>query len=78
MEIILDLTMPHMDGEQCLRELRMLNSSEQIIMSSGFSELEVTQKFVAKGLAGFIPKPYKLSVLREAIMNLSSPVNASP
>jgi len=75
--IILDLTMPHMDGEQCFRELRMLNPNVQVIMSSGFSELEVTQKFAGKGLAGFIPKPYKLSVLREAIMALHS-VNGAP
>ncbi|MFH0784098.1 MAG: response regulator [Pseudomonadota bacterium] len=68
--VILDLTMPHMDGEQCFRELRMLNPNVKVIMSSGFSELEVTQKFAGKGLAGFIQKPYKLSVLREGIMGL--------
>lgn len=68
--VILDLTMPHMDGEQCFRELRMLNPDVKVIMSSGFSELEVTQKFAGKGLAGFIQKPYKLSVLREGIMKL--------
>ena len=66
--VILDLTMPHMDGEQCFRELRMLNPDVKVIMSSGFSESEVTQRFAGKGLAGFIPKPYKLSVLREGIM----------
>ncbi len=68
--VILDLTMPHMDGEQCFRELRIVNPDVKVIMSSGFSELEVTQKFVGKGLAGFIQKPYKLSVLREGIMKL--------
>jgi|GEM_PF-2359078 len=68
--VILDLTMPHMDGEQCFRELRMLNPDVKVIMSSGFSELEVTQKFVGKGLGGFIQKPYKLSVLRKGIMAL--------
>jgi len=65
--VILDLTMPHMDGEQCFRELRQLQPNIKVIMSSGFSEGEVTQKFVGKGLSGFIQKPYKLSVLKEAI-----------
>lgn len=69
--VILDLTMPHMDGEQCFRELRMLNPGVKVIMSSGFSELEVTQKFVGKGLTGFIQKPYKFSVLREVIMGIN-------
>jgi PAS domain S-box-containing protein len=68
--VILDLTMPHMDGEQCFRELRQLQPDVKVIMSSGFSEHEVTQKFAGKGLAGFIQKPYKLSVLREAIQKI--------
>jgi CheY-like chemotaxis protein len=59
--------MPHMDGEQCFRELRQLNPDVKVIMSSGYNEQEVTQKFVGKGLAGFVQKPYTLSVLKEAI-----------
>ncbi|MDU0457794.1 MAG: response regulator [Geobacteraceae bacterium] len=68
--VILDLTMPHMDGEQCFRELRRLNPDVKVIMSSGYNEQEVTRKFVGKGLAGFIQKPYKLSVLKEAIIKV--------
>ena len=68
--VILDLTMPHMDGEQCFRELRQLKPDIKVIMSSGFSEYEVTQKFMGKGLAGFIQKPYKLSALKEAIQKI--------
>ncbi|OGT98992.1 MAG: hypothetical protein A2079_02240 [Geobacteraceae bacterium GWC2_48_7] len=68
--VILDLTMPHMDGEQCFRELRQINANVKVIMTSGYNEQEVTQKFVGKGLAGFIQKPYKLSVLRETIRSM--------
>jgi PAS domain S-box-containing protein len=68
--VILDLTMPHLDGDQCFRELRKLNPEVKVIISSGFSEMEVTQKFVGKGLAGFIQKPYRFSALREGIMKL--------
>jgi len=62
--------MPHMDGEQCFRELRRLKPEVKVIMSSGYNEYEVTQKFVGKGLAGFIQKPYRLAVLREVLGNL--------
>jgi PAS domain S-box-containing protein len=65
--VILDLTMPHMDGEQCFRELRQLKPDIKVIMSSGYNEQEVTQKFVGKGLAGFIQKPYRLSTLKDVI-----------
>ncbi|MEI6305504.1 MAG: response regulator, partial [Deltaproteobacteria bacterium] len=68
--VILDLTMPHMDGEQCFQELRKLKSDVKVIMSSGFNEHEVTQKFAGKGLAGFIQKPYKMSALKAAIKRL--------
>ena len=68
--VILDLTMPRMDGEQCFLELRQFKPDVKVIMSSGFSEHEVTQKFMGKGLAGFIQKPYKLSALKEAIQKI--------
>ncbi|MFH1026565.1 MAG: transporter substrate-binding domain-containing protein [Pseudomonadota bacterium] len=68
--VILDLTMPHMDGEQCFRELRRLKPEVKVIMTSGYNEYEVTQKFIGKGLAGFIQKPYRLAVLRDVLGNL--------
>ncbi|MBC7961403.1 MAG: response regulator, partial [Steroidobacteraceae bacterium] len=68
--VILDLTMPHMDGEQTFRELRRLKPDVRVIISSGYNEQEVTQKFVGKGLAGFIQKPYRLSVLRDAVLKI--------
>jgi CheY-like chemotaxis protein len=70
--VILDLTMPHMDGEQAFRELRLIKPGIKVIMSSGYNEQSVTQKFVGKGLAGFIQKPYKLSALREVMSRLSA------
>ena len=65
--VITDLTMPHMDGEQCFRSLKQIDPDVKVIMSSGYNEQEVKAKFVGKGLSGFIQKPYKLSVLRDAI-----------
>jgi PAS domain S-box-containing protein len=68
--VILDLAMPHMDGEQCFRELRALAPGVRVIMSSGYNEHDVTQRFVGKGLCGFIQKPYKLSELKRVIMEM--------
>jgi two-component system, cell cycle sensor histidine kinase and response regulator CckA len=59
--VILDLTMPHLDGEQAFRELRRINPEVRVLMSSGYNEQEVTQKFVGKGFAGFLQKPYNLT-----------------
>ncbi len=56
--VILDLTMPRMDGEEAYREIRRIKSGVRVIMSSGYNEQDITQRFVGKGLAGFIQKPY--------------------
>ena len=71
--VLLDLTMPHLDGEQCFRELRRLDPVVRVIMSSGYNEQDVTQRFVGKGLAGFIQKPYNLSELRRVIAGVEKP-----
>lgn len=65
--VILDLSMPLLGGEQTFRELQCIDPDVKVIISSGYNEQEVARKFVGKGLAGFIQKPYKISVLREAI-----------
>jgi PAS domain S-box-containing protein len=68
--VLLDLTMPRMDGEQTLRELRQMDPAVQVILASGFSEQEVGQKFVGQGLVAFIQKPYRLAGLRGVLQNL--------
>lgn len=61
--VIMDLTMPNMNGEECFRELRRINGEVSVILCSGFNEQDATQRFVGKGLAGFIQKPYRFSTL---------------
>ena len=57
--VLLDLTMPNMDGEQAFHALRGLKPDVKVIMSSGYNEQEVSMKFL--GAAAFIQKPYKLA-----------------
>jgi CheY-like chemotaxis protein len=65
--VLLDLTMPRMDGEETFREMRRIKKDVRVIMASGYNEQEVSQRFVGKGLAGFIQKPFQLKELREAL-----------
>lgn len=57
--IILDMTMPRMSGEEVLRELRRRSASVPILLSSGFSEPDVTAPFEEGEISGFIQKPYR-------------------
>ncbi|HOX24283.1 MAG TPA: PAS domain S-box protein [Candidatus Krumholzibacteria bacterium] len=69
--VLLDLSMPVMDGEQTYRELRRLRSDVRVILVSGYDELEATRRFAGAGLAGFVKKPYTIedltAVLRRAL-----------
>jgi len=69
--VLLDLTMPTMDGEETFRELHRIRRDARVILCSGYSEQEVTHRFSGKGLAGFIQKPYRMidlvSKLREVL-----------
>jgi CheY-like chemotaxis protein len=57
--VIMDMTMPRMDGEECFRELRHLDPTVRVLLTSGYNEQDATERFVGKGLAGFIQKPYR-------------------
>jgi len=56
--IILDFTMPIMDGSEVFNELREMNPQVPVVLSSGFTEQDKLRWMLAKGLRGFIPKPY--------------------
>jgi len=56
--IILDMTMPEMNGEETFREIRRVRSDVPVILTSGYNEIEATRRFTAKGLAGFLQKPF--------------------
>ncbi|MBI5593369.1 MAG: cache domain-containing protein [Deltaproteobacteria bacterium] len=61
--VLLDLTMPRMDGVAAFSELRRIRPDVRVILSSGFSEQEATERFIGHGLSGFIQKPYQMNEL---------------
>jgi PAS domain S-box-containing protein len=68
--ILLDLTMPHLDGEETFRQMRMLNPNVRVILTSGFNQQEAVNRFTGKGLAGFIQKPFELGSLIQVIRSV--------
>lgn len=65
--VLLDMTMPQLDGEETFRELRKLRSDVQTILSSGYNEQTATSRFAGKGLAAFIQKPYTFEQLQATV-----------
>jgi len=56
--VLLDMTMPEMSGEETFRELRRVREDAAVILTSGYNEIEATRRFVSKGIAGFLQKPF--------------------
>lgn len=56
--VIMDFTMPIMDGAEVFDQLRVINPRVCVVLSSGFTEQDKLRGMLAKGLRGFIPKPY--------------------
>ncbi len=65
--VVLDLTMPHMDGVETYRELRQIDKDVRVVVASGYSENDISEQFAGKGLAGVIQKPFQLAELRKKL-----------
>jgi len=65
--ILLDMTMPHMNGEECYSELQKINPQIKVILSSGYSAEDATARFRGKGLAAFIQKPYLIDYFQKVV-----------
>ncbi|MCI0418976.1 MAG: response regulator, partial [Acidobacteria bacterium] len=56
--VLLDKTMPDLDGEETFRAMQAIEPNLVAILSSGYRETEVTAHFLSNELAGFVQKPY--------------------
>lgn len=70
--VVLDLSMPRMDGEDAFREIRKIRPDVPVLLSSGYTEEQVALRFSEPAPAGFIHKPYRLSALSEKIREVLS------
>jgi CheY-like chemotaxis protein len=68
--VLLDMTMPNLDGEETFREMRRLRPDVRTILTSGYSKQYATSKFMDHSLAAFIQKPYSFEELRSVVRNL--------
>ena len=76
--VILDFFLPVMDGDAVFEELRALNPSIDVVLSSGFAEQNKLGAMLAQGLRGFIPKPYtREKLLSQVRSTLDAPPHVS-
>jgi PAS domain S-box-containing protein len=70
--VLLDLTMPGMDGVATLKALREIQPDIRVLLASGYSEKDVMNRFVdGQGILGVIQKPYQMSSLQRELEKFS-------
>jgi PAS domain S-box-containing protein len=69
--VLLDLTMPHMDGEATFSALRNIRPDLPVLLMSGFNENDALSRFGGKGLSGFLQKPFDLDNLRQKLVEIT-------
>jgi two-component system, cell cycle sensor histidine kinase and response regulator CckA len=67
--VLLDVSMPGMDGRETYTRMRALVPTVQVVLVSGHSERELGGEFDRSGLAGFLQKPFDLGSLLRAARN---------
>ncbi|MFB3115041.1 MAG: response regulator [Nitrospirales bacterium] len=65
--VLLDLTMPHMNGEELFSEIQQIRADVPVVLSSGYSEEEAVRQFAGSPFKAFIQKPYQIEALVEII-----------
>jgi signal transduction histidine kinase/ActR/RegA family two-component response regulator len=58
--VLMDITMPQMDGLEALRQIHQLDPGMPVILSSGYTEHESIQDGAGERAAGFLQKPYSI------------------
>lgn len=65
--VLLDMHMPVMDGLETLKRLAVRSPSLPVIMVTVNDDMETTARLLQLGAADYVPKPFNLEYLEQAI-----------
>jgi len=68
--VTMDLTMPRMDGLECIRALRKLDPNISILVVSALADKATAIQALKEGAQGFLCKPFSEADLTEAMEEL--------
>jgi CheY-like chemotaxis protein len=75
--VMLDLSMPFMDGEETFARLKQLSPNVVVLLSTGFVEQERLDRMLAAGMSGFLRKPHRPAELVAHVNAVLQSVNLS-
>jgi CheY-like chemotaxis protein len=68
--VLLDLTMPRLDGGEALDKIHRIDPAARVVIVSGHSEADLAERFAGRNLVGILQKPYSLVRLRALLIRL--------
>jgi ATP-dependent Lon protease len=71
--LVTDLKMSAPDGMDVLREARRLQPAIKCVVITGFATMETAEKASRSGAVVFLPKPFKMSRLKQMLFELLTP-----
>jgi len=72
--LITDIKMPNMDGLELITQVKDIDPSQCIIITSAYNDSENLLKFINIGISQFIIKPLNLSSLQNVLYNVSKTI----
>ena len=65
--VLMDITMPEMDGIQALKEIKKVDSGAKVIMCSAMGQQAMVIEAIQSGAKDFIVKPFQAERVLEAV-----------
>ncbi|HNR04466.1 MAG TPA: response regulator [Bacillota bacterium] len=65
--VIMDITMPEVDGIQAVKEIKKINSAAKVIMCSAMGQQAMVIEAIQAGAKDFIVKPFQAERIIEAV-----------
>lgn len=65
--VIMDITMPEMDGIQAVKEIKKINGDAKIVMCSAMGQQAMVIEAIQAGAKDFIVKPFQADRVVEAV-----------
>ncbi len=75
--VLLDLNMPKLDGEEVVRELKLLSADVRIVLTSGYSEKSTLERFERGEILDVIQKPFTMADLLRTMNDALAPDDVS-
>jgi len=68
--VILDMSMPNVDGEEAFKEIQKIRPGARVVLTSGYTQQETIGELTGDGPSGFLQKPFGIATLRQQILEV--------